>query len=231
MANTLFLRLEGPMQSWGERARWSVRDTALEPTKSGIVGLLGCALGWNRDEDLRVLSRQVRVGVRVDRAGIVMNDYHTIIGGVLSAEGKVKINSNTKEPETVVTSRAYLFDASFLAAVQADEEQIDRLAGALQAPVWSVYLGRKACPPSCPIYAGVGNFNSLYDALKAYPWCGRATETPKPLRIMVEADGRQGVRRRDNIDSNQMRTFLPRFTIEDLVSPPVVKEEPCIFLD
>ncbi|MGC8879968.1 MAG: CRISPR-associated protein Cas5, partial [Anaerolineae bacterium] len=32
MANTLFLRLEGPLQAWGERARWRVRDTAPEPT-------------------------------------------------------------------------------------------------------------------------------------------------------------------------------------------------------
>jgi CRISPR system Cascade subunit CasD len=51
MANTLFLRLEGPLQSWGERARWDVRDTAPEPTKSGVIGLLACALGLSADED------------------------------------------------------------------------------------------------------------------------------------------------------------------------------------
>jgi CRISPR system Cascade subunit CasD len=44
MANTLFLRLEGPLQAWGERGRWSIRDSAAEPTKSGVIGLLvhGC---------------------------------------------------------------------------------------------------------------------------------------------------------------------------------------------
>jgi CRISPR system Cascade subunit CasD len=63
-ANTLFLRLEGPLQSWGERARWSVRDTAPEPTKSGVVGLLGCALGIKDDADLRELSEHLRMGVR-----------------------------------------------------------------------------------------------------------------------------------------------------------------------
>ena len=56
MANTLFLRLEGPLQSWGERGHWAVRDTAPEPTKSGVVGLLGCALG--RHDDVAVVGQQ-----------------------------------------------------------------------------------------------------------------------------------------------------------------------------
>ena len=42
----LFLRLEGPLQSWGIRSRWDVRETQPEPTKSGVIGLLGCALGY-----------------------------------------------------------------------------------------------------------------------------------------------------------------------------------------
>ena len=49
MAEILLLRLEGPLQSWGGRARWDVRDTGRIPTKSGIVGLLGCALDIGRE--------------------------------------------------------------------------------------------------------------------------------------------------------------------------------------
>ncbi|MFW9879088.1 MAG: CRISPR-associated protein Cas5, partial [Candidatus Thorarchaeota archaeon] len=30
----LVLRLEGPLQSWGLRARWDYRDTSTEPSKS-----------------------------------------------------------------------------------------------------------------------------------------------------------------------------------------------------
>ncbi|MGD0905437.1 MAG: CRISPR-associated protein Cas5, partial [Terracidiphilus sp.] len=59
MANTLFLRLESPLQSWGEDSQWSERRTAPDPTKSGIVGLLACALGWNDDEQIRNLSREI----------------------------------------------------------------------------------------------------------------------------------------------------------------------------
>ena len=80
--NTLFLRLEGPLQSWGLRARWGERDTTDAPTKSGVIGLLGCALGLRRDDArLRDLSDNLRMGVRVDLPGILMRDYHTTGGG------------------------------------------------------------------------------------------------------------------------------------------------------
>jgi CRISPR system Cascade subunit CasD len=212
MANTLFLRLEGPMQSWGERARWSVRDTAPEPTKSGVVGLLGCALGFSSDADLRSISKSIKLGVRCDRPGVVFTDYHTIIGGVLSADGKIKINAATKEAETVVSRRRYLCDASFLAAVQAAPELIDKLAYAIQNPVWPVYLGRKSCPPAVPVYAGVGEYLSLEDALQS-DW-----REPVRVRAVVDCKPQEGTFRRDEVGSNRMRTFLPRYTRDYWIS-------------
>ena len=117
MANTLFLILQGPLQSWGERARWSVRDSASEPTKSGIVGLLGCALGWNTDEKLRSLSHSVHVGVRCDRKGSVLVDYHTVGGGyekpmMLTAAGKLE-NQQWKAAYLNKPGAPILPDASF----------------------------------------------------------------------------------------------------------------------
>lgn len=213
MANVLFLWLEGPMQSWGERARWSERDTAAEPTKSGIVGLLACGLGWSRDEDLRSLSRAIRLGVRCDRPGQILVDYHTVVGGVMSAEGKVKKNAATREPETVVSHRFYLCDALFLAAVQSTPEWIGQLAQAVQAPVWPLYLGRKSCPPTRPVFAGVGDFPDLETALTSFaPATG-------PVRAVIETNER-GIRRQDEIDSRRLRTFLPRYTVDILINEP-----------
>jgi CRISPR system Cascade subunit CasD len=215
MANTLFLRLEGPMQSWGERSRWSVRDTASEPTKSGIVGLLGCALGIQEDEPLRQLSLQLRMGVRCDRSGVLLRDYHTVVGGVLSAEGKVKINANTKEPETVVSERFYLCDASFLVAVQAsDPDLIACLAQGVQAPRWPVFLGRKSCVPSLPIYAGVGTYADLQSALEDWPPGSPKEGTRTAVRGTLECAPGEGTRRRDAVFSRAQRTFEPRFTRE-----------------
>ena len=89
MAYVLILRLEGILQSWGERARWDVRDTASVPTKSGVIGILSCAMGIPRyDERIIQLDRFLRMGVRVDSPGVWMEDFHTVSGKIKNAEGK-----------------------------------------------------------------------------------------------------------------------------------------------
>ena len=66
---TLLLRLEGPMQSWGYRSRFDYRDTALEPTRSGVIGLICAAMGIARGEDISRFDLIRRMGVRVDKEG------------------------------------------------------------------------------------------------------------------------------------------------------------------
>ena len=104
----LMLRLEAPLQAWGERARWTVRDTRTEPTKSGVIGLIAAASGWGLDEGgeecVSRLASRIHMAVRADLPGEVIRDYHTVVGGALSAERKVKINQSTKLPETVVSA-------------------------------------------------------------------------------------------------------------------------------
>ena len=46
--SVLLLRLSGPMQSWGIQSQFPDRDTGMEPSKSGVVGLLCAALGRGR---------------------------------------------------------------------------------------------------------------------------------------------------------------------------------------
>lgn len=47
----LLLRLEAPLQSYGERAKWDFRDSAYFPTKSGVIGIIACAMGLKRGAD------------------------------------------------------------------------------------------------------------------------------------------------------------------------------------
>ncbi len=223
MANTLFMRLEGPLQAWGERARWSIRDTASEPTKSGIVGLIGCAMGLTGDDDLAALSRRIKVGVRVDRPGILLRDFHTIIGGVLSAEGKIK-------DETVVSIRSYISDGSFLAAVQSDPATIEQISSALNEPVWPIYLGRRACVPARPVLAGTGDFPDLVSALQAAPYeKPNGNVETKKIHAVIETSPARGVQRSDEMLSNQHRTFLPRYVEEVEIIPENYVEGICQF--
>jgi CRISPR system Cascade subunit CasD len=192
----LALSLEGALQSWGERARWSVRDTANEPTKSGIVGLLAACLGWGsqKDGDIAELARTITLGIRIDRPGRALIDFHTVGGGrpptgVMSAERHdvVKRTGKIKEPETITSRRAYLADASFLAVVGGPSDVLDRLARASNDPIWPPFLGRKSCPPSIPLRPVRLEARDLESALAQVPLRLRPSERPtKQLRAVVE---------------------------------------------
>ena len=224
MSNTLFLRLEGPLQAWGERGRWSVRDTAPEPTKSGIIGLIACALGYRADEQIRPLSEKTRMGVRCDAPGRLITDYHTVGGGynypaLLTAAGKPKFSSG--KPHTEITWRDYLCDASFLVALRSEDEAlIAQMGYALQHPVWPIYLGRKSCPPSRPVFDGLGQYETLEEALTHGNQSDTVKQPPGPVRGVIETDPLSGTRRRDHVLSRQYRVFGPRYTSSIAVEIP-----------
>ena len=234
MANTLFLRLESPLQSWGENSQWSERRTAPEPTKSGIVGLLACVLGWSDDKRIRNLAKRVRVGIRCDLPGITSQlvDYHTVGGGyataqLLTAKGQPKLSSG--KPHIEQTWRYYLCDASFLVAIQPDPidntRMIAALAEAVKNPVWPPYLGRKSCPPARPIYEDVADYASLEDALEQHP--ARFTEqaqvdlADKYPRIVVECKPLEGIRRRNLLVSRAYWLHEPTYSREYQSSRPI----------
>lgn len=234
--NTIFLRLEGALQSWGERSRWSIRDTADAPTKSGVIGLIACALGYADDEQIRPLSQKTRLGVRVDAPGVQIVDFHTIGGGydyptLLTAQGKPKKSSGA--PHTEISERAYLCDASFLVALllrdDADAPLIDQMAHALQNPIWPLFLGRKACVPGRPVFSGTGHYPSLAEALKSHPgftpYRRQRQERPFSLRLILESDTPTGRRHRDNIHSRRYRVYHPRYTTTTTVQAYIRKEE------
>ena len=185
--NTLSLRLAGLMQSWGTSSRFQLRRTDGYPSKSGVLGLLLCAKGVRREDsatELKTLS-SLTMGVRVDRPGTLDWDYHTAGGGhgegseravgVRSADGKTKKTASTGEYETLLSRRQYLWDASFLVALQGDPGVIADYAKWLGDPSWPVFLGRKCCVPTEPVLVGTGTFDSPTSALASVPWRPRVT--------------------------------------------------------
>ena len=245
--NTVFLRLEGPLQSWGSRAHWEERDTNLEPTKSGVIGLIGAALGLPRTSpEVRQLSMGVQMGVRVDRQGERLIDYHTTgggvyqrgeppkrkpthrdpyYGGVLSASTSkhgilVKYTSKTQRPEVDVSYRHYLMNASFLVAIQGSPEIIDGIAHALQAPVWPPFLGRKSCVPTCPIFVARGAYADVETALRDMDAAPLSDHADTWLRLIIEQPDGRGLQRRDAIENVHARRFKYRYVREDRIPRP-----------
>ena len=65
--STLLLRLAAPLQSWGLESKFDTRQTGREPTKSGIVGLLACALGIARDDQAALAElNALAIAIRED---------------------------------------------------------------------------------------------------------------------------------------------------------------------
>ena len=60
-----------------------------------------------------------------------------------------------------MTYRQYLCDADFMVLLQLSEEVVYKLAEVLADPLWGIWLGRKNCIPSTPVFAGI--FNTVDD--------------------------------------------------------------------
>lgn len=161
---TLFVRLAGPLQAWGQSALYE-RRTRGTPSKSGVIGLLCCCLGMRRNGSFDESSpyaasgitvkslNELALGVRVDRPGMLMKDWQAVGArdGIMSADGRLKETQKTHEPEQIVSNRYYLCDAEFLAALAGAPATLETVREALHRPHWPPYLGRKCCLPSVPL--------------------------------------------------------------------------------
>ena len=187
------------MQSWGTKSRFDERDTELEPSKSGVIGLLCAALGVDRGETEPVLElAELPMGVRVDREGILQRDYHTA----------QKIEEDGRVRDTVVSHRYFLSDAVFLVGLEdSDRGKLESVHAALKNPCWPLSLGRKSFVPSRPVWLKDGLVEqSLKEALCAYP----SLTDGEPLRLVLE--GKRGSLRTDQpLSSFQGRRFGARY--------------------
>lgn len=159
----LALRLKGPMQSWGYDSQFNRRNTALFPTKSALAGLCCAAMGLPRgsQEEKEALGKiAVLKLLCIDKNKEIMlkrmQDYHTVMN-TRNAEGKIK-------KDAVLTYRQYLNDAYFYAFLEGDKSFLQTIAEKLKNPVWGIWLGRKACIPSSPVFAGM--YDSEGEAVK-----------------------------------------------------------------
>lgn len=216
----LILRLDGAMQSWDASSKWDERGTEDFPTKSAIVGLLGCALGLPRgDPELAKLSAALTMAVRADRAGERMTDFQTVTGFPLrNAEGKPKSTGNT-----IISERSYLQDACFTVFLETDTNWHKRIIEALKTPRWCLYLGRKTCVPSRPVLeCEAPNYANLTEALHRYPAAPRSGY-PMPFETELPDDSLSAFTRSDDL-AEADRIFARRRIWRGMIR----EEIPCI---
>jgi CRISPR system Cascade subunit CasD len=219
--NTLLIRLVAPMQSWGVQSHYDVRDSGLEPSKSGVIGLVCAALGRPRQAALDDLIA-LRMGVRVDREGSLQRDFH-IAQDVLEAKG-----AGTKS--SLMSNRYYLANAAFLVGLEgADLALLEGIQAALQHPTWGLFLGRKAFTPAAPVWLKDGLLigETLEKALEGYGWICRWKEGKAPLqvRMVMETPNGEQVRPDVPISFAERRFSSRRVTTSMKAVPGVMAEE------
>lgn len=157
MIDFLILKLQGPMQAWGDHTFEGLRPISFLPTRSGVIGLLGACLGIYRNEKKKLgrLNSSIGMAVQAERKKIgdrnirsrVERDYHTVMDARDGYRG-------LKSHKTIVTNREYLYDAIFTLALwqERSEVTLSELEAAVKAPRFTPFLGRKSCPLSRPLF-------------------------------------------------------------------------------
>jgi CRISPR system Cascade subunit CasD len=170
----ILLWLEGPLQAWGSDSKFGRRESLKFPTKSGVLGLVCCALGATGEqrellEEFSSLSQTVVSYTKALREPL-LRDFQMVGSGYDESDpwqtllipkkndGGKAVGGGTK-----MTYRFYLQDARFAVVLEVPSSRAGDLADALQNPVYDLYLGRKTCAPTDFIYRGT--FDTEEDAL------------------------------------------------------------------
>jgi len=189
------LLLDGPLQAWGCESRFQRRTTGLQPTKSGVIGLLCAMMGLVKGspEEREWLPRLA--ALRLTTVSIPrqpsgretesppvrrLEDFHTVLD--------TRRASGTMNKDPVVTRRQYLLDARFGIILSGDAGVLARVGQAAQDPRWGVWLGRKSCIPSEPLHRG-GPFSSETEAWRALIGDASPESLARTVEVARFADG------------------------------------------
>jgi len=200
----LLLWLESPLQSWGHDSKFGRRDSLIFPTKSGIMGLVCCALGAGGEQkellaEFSLLQQTVLSFVRSRKKGEeeiikldrepLLRDFHMVGSGYddkdpwqsllipKTRDGKKAVGGGAK-----LTYRYYLQDAYFAVVLEVPEDKADIITEAFKNPVWDLYLGRKSCVPTDFIYRDV--FDNEDQALIAAQTIATEKELLEDFRVL-----------------------------------------------
>jgi CRISPR system Cascade subunit CasD len=199
MSRYLILILEGPLAAYGAEmvdARGPVRDW---PGASLLTGLIANALGYRRTMGAEHMALQSRLdfAVRIDRQGKSLRDFQTAQlekndtgwttrGAPESREG----GANTYNSPHI-RERDYFADSCLTVAIALRDAEtpptLQTIGAALERPARPLFLGRKPCLPSRPLFSGFIEAVDALDAVRAAPPSDDAD--PDPWIVLRDRPG------------------------------------------
>lgn len=187
MARHLLLRLEAPLMAFGGETIDNLGVIRDFPAQSMLTGLIANALGWRREDAAEHDRLQARLvfGARLDRTGSRFTDFQTAelrkddCGWTSIGQPEGRAGGDGTYKGQHLRYRDYHADAAVLVAMRlepADEAPtLVTVADALQRPARPLFLGRKPCLPTSPLFAGWCDAPDLLTALqKAAPLAANA---------------------------------------------------------
>ncbi|MGH7664309.1 MAG: type I-E CRISPR-associated protein Cas5/CasD [Gemmatimonadaceae bacterium] len=196
MRRHLLIRLKGPLQAWGDVALDPRRPTRDFPSRSALAGLMASALGWEyRDaERTTALQDELRYAVREDRRPLRIRDFQTVDLGRESTgwtRWGIERRGGSASEGTHILRKDFLADGSLLVAATIGAGApagLDEIASALRYPARPLFLGRRCCPPSTPLFEGLIDAESPYAALTSAPLDPAAGSSNDRYRCWYDPD-------------------------------------------
>ena len=184
----LILNLESPLMAFGGETIDNYGVIRWFPSASMLTGLFANALGWRRVDRERhqLLQDRLVFAARIDRepaGGVRMQDYQTARlyedekGWTTRGEPEGREKSPTYKREglegrkalTHLRYRDYFADMRVTVAMRLDPidapPTLDDLASALQEPARPLFIGRKPCLPSSPLFVDIAEGDTALRAL------------------------------------------------------------------
>ena len=227
----LILNLEAPLMAFGGETIDNLGVIRPFPAVSMLTGLFANALGWRRVERERHQALQDRIvfAARIDRepaTGIRMTDYQTVKlyeddqGWTTRGdpEGRQKSPSYRREGSsgrralTWQRYRDYYADMRVTVALRLqsaeddDAPTLDELSAALREPRRPLFIGRKPCLPSAPLFGGFSDGDTALAALLAWPLADDVTDG-EPIRLQWPVN--------DGQTDDRVRVSRPDFMLTD----------------
>ena len=184
-APVLILRLESPLMSYGTTALDASRPTGQFPSLSMLTGLLAQALGWTHHSRAPLVQRlQERISYAARSERLYAGQNRLTDEQNAQLDGTQVAWTTTGKPEKRAGDAAtyntphrlkyeYLTDVRTTVALRLshpdESPTAEDLAHALTFPAGVLYIGRKPCVPSEPIFQGIIAADSLLEALAETP--------------------------------------------------------------
>ena len=188
MPKHLIINLESPLMSFGGETIDNLGVIRPFPAASMLTGLLANALGWRRVERQRHQDLQCRIvfAARIDRephGGLRMTDFQTAAINNTEQGWTTRGRPEGRGGGTYqnhLRYRDYYADMRVTVALRlhpADgDPTLEALADALQEPARPLFIGRKPCLPSAPLFGG---FREGETSLEALLSASLANESPR----------------------------------------------------